>query len=215
MNHHENTIQQFEENSVGRYFSFKPLNTLMMPTDSMDEPPLSVFRDNNETDAASISKLPVPFVVCRNDSLIKEQQQSCWDLPIQAVHHREEKTKPPARRRIISPYPYSHSSQEKVDECEQLLTDGSLSSYLMHGNDGLSVILMDCDDFSISSREMYSLSKDDYMCLHSISDDHTKFWEESMGLQSTRITEECSGIPIEIDLSSSSSVCSSMSDLTI
>ena len=72
-----------------------------------------------------------------------------------------------------------------------------------------------CDDFSISSREMYSLSKDDYMCLHSISDDHTKFWEESMGLQSTRITEECSGIPIEIDLSSSSSVCSSMSDLTI
>lgn len=157
----------------------------------------------------------------------EQQATTCWDQQIQQVSREEESSS----CRIISPYPYPHASQEEIEEREHL-SDCSLSCFmhssigLKQSDDGLSA-LMDCDDFTISSKEIHSLSGDD-ICLHSISDDPTLFWQEAVGIQrETPSQQRDSGIPTEIrivrsadkraspGLSSSSSVCSCMSDLTI
>lgn len=104
--------------------------------------------------------------------------------------------------RVISPYPFSHTSKEEIEEREQLTnafdwtleTEPNDNCGMLNGWDTKCAVQVDysrffelleavndqvmdeCDDFSLSSHEANSLSDDLFF-----SDNPASFWEEGSG----------------------------------
>lgn len=184
----------------------------------------TILQDQENSSGGFFFFKPLNNLIVQTDGFMMDEQQpaeNCWDQQIQKDRREEESSS----CRIISPYPYPHASQEEIEERKHLSDCCSLSCLMQ--NDYGFFARMDYDDFSISSKEIHSLSEVD-VCLHSMSDEPTFFWEQAEEIQTTTPPEERgSEIPREIRIvgsgdskatsgtSSSSSIYSVLSELTI
>jgi hypothetical protein len=202
---------------IAPLFSFKPIvmEAAVPPNDQLLEidpdsssdsldigrgtmTPIDIFRENSMDGGDSIVDEDVgglPFVQRANP--INEQQSATVDdesdfddddtgMEIEGSQYL----------RVISPYPFSHTSKEEIEDREQLTNNlkWGLSSSMHHKchvdystffesseaarNNDLAMS-EEYDDFSLSSHEANSLSKDGF--LGSISEDPASFWEDGAG----------------------------------
>jgi hypothetical protein len=191
-------------------YSFKPIELeLASPIDPSLDPntsgdsidiglcmsPGEIFRGSDEGDIM-FNDAALPFV--RRANPIYDQQSSAGVDSEEEEEYMEDET----CRRVISPYPFSHTSKEEIEELEQLTNafDWNLqgaqndnsrgchekkfsievdySRFFQHGVAVGDQVMDEYDDFSLSSHEANSLSED--LCLGSISEDPASFWEEGI-----------------------------------
>jgi hypothetical protein len=195
---------------IAPIYSFKPIDLdhgspadpLLDPnlsSDSLDiEPgmsPTEIFRESGEGDCM-VEDASLLFVQRANP--IDEQQSGAA-----GEDDDDEDMEEGSCCRVISPYPFSHTSKEEIEEREQLTSvfDWNLqaadsentaarhekkfsiqvdySRFFELGEAVNDQAMDDCDDFSLSSHEANSLSED--LCLASISEDPASFWEDGVG----------------------------------
>ena len=137
-------------------------------------------------------------------------------------HTREDEAMDDASAfRVISPYPFSHTSQEELSEREQLsdafrwtlrstnnsddfltckVTNAAVqvdnSSFFGRIGDQNDAVMEDCDDFSLSIQDADSLSRD--LCL----EDPASFWEDGASTIPSTIFIVRTNSPTEISLGS-------------
>lgn len=191
-------------------YSFKPIDLEPMdreldidPDSSSDSTdighgiltPIDIFRENSMDGDSIIDEDMggLPFV--RRANPINELHSATIDDESDLDDETMETGDLPYFR-VISPYPFSHTSKEEVEDREQLtcLLEWSLekrpkchveySSFFELGdvaNNNINEHAMsdECDDFSLSSNEANSLSHDGF--LDSISEDPASFWQEGVG----------------------------------
>lgn len=168
-----------ENEEIAPLYSFKPIDGDMPLLDNsisndslLSEDgglPTSIFREVSNS-ATTERQLPMA------------SQSSSMGLTSGAVVTDVEMA---ADRHVISPYPFSHASQEEIEDREQLSAvfnwalessstlDCNPHSSKMHFQFENAESLdgaMDCDDFSVESEVS------DNLCLDSISDNPSSFW---------------------------------------
>jgi hypothetical protein len=173
--------------------------------------PIDIFRDNS-MDGDSIADEDMgglPYV--RRANPIDEQHSATIDDESDLDDDTMETGDSP-HFRVISPYPFSHTSKEEIEDREHLtsILEWSLevrpkchvdySGFFALGgaaNNTDQVMSDECDDFSLSSHEANSLSQDGF--LGSISEDPKSFWEEGVG----PVMSDRSQSPTQVSLGSS------------
>jgi hypothetical protein len=174
--------------------------------------PIDIFRGNS-MDGDSIVEEDmggVPYV--RRANPINEQQsgtstiddESDLDDDIMDIGDLQQ-------LRVISPYPFSHTSKEEMEDREQLTSILEWSFEVRPtchvdysgffalddmANNNEQIMSDKCDDFSLSSHEANSLSQDGF--LGSISEDPASFWKEGID----RVISERSHSPTQVSLGS-------------
>jgi hypothetical protein len=177
-------------------FFFKPVDSGNTNLDSSDtgslsgDPsisPLAIFREStDDIDQAP----PLPEVQRANPISDPSSMSSSSEEDLVPLSVDD------GCRVVVSPYPFSHTSQEEIEEREQLwagswtsdmpateLVQNEYSKFLFQVDyarfferTGCQGEVMDCDDFSLSSKEAHSISPED-LC---ISEDPESFWERGV-----------------------------------
>jgi hypothetical protein len=179
---------------VSSFASFKPIEMVLA---SPIDPLMDSSCDTVDTSLELSAEMFYDPCVLEGSEMNSEGDSQTGRRPI-SEHQETDDFLEDHHRRVISPYPFSHTSQQEVEELEQLTNscDWSLQKvrtekgsawggkkisilvdytrFLEFG--GMAVDQVMDDDFSISSREAHSLSDD--FCLSSISDNPASFWEE-------------------------------------
>jgi hypothetical protein len=181
--------QDYAMHAEGIYprFSFKAIDIeTSSASDSYDDElvsPTNIFRDasNSHNDPISVSPLQLA----------------------NPVHEQHDSSENYDSVRVISPYPFSHASQEEIEEREQLTGtldwsmhpedtgDSSITeehihageycvNYSLYFQSGAQQMDCDDDDFSVSSHEANSIEDD--LCLENISEDPASFWKDDHDL---------------------------------
>jgi hypothetical protein len=170
--------------------------------------PIDIFRDNSMDGESIVDEDMGGLPHVRRANPINEQQSATIDESDEDDDTMEAVDLPYFR--VISPYPFSHTSKEEMEDREQLtnILEWSLdirpkchvdySSFFELGDAANSDQVMsdECDDFSLSSHEANSLSQDGF--LGSISEDPASFWEEGVG----PIMSDRSQSPTQVSLGS-------------
>ena len=170
--------------------------------------PIDIFRDNS-MDGDSIVDEDMPYV--RRANPINEQHSATTIDDESDLDDDTMETGELPHFRVISPYPFSHTSKEEMEDREQLtsILEWSLEvrpkchvdysgffGLSDTANDNDQVMSDECDDFSLSSHEANSLSQDGF--LGSISEDPASFWEDGVG----PVMSDRSQSPTQISLGS-------------
>ena len=155
--------------------------------------PIDIFRDNSMDGDSIVDEDMGGLPYVRRANPINEQQSATIDDESDLDDDTMETLDLP-QFRVISPYPFSHTSKEEMEDREQLtrILEWSLevrpkchvdySGFFAlddAANNYDQVMSDECDDFSLSSHEANSLSQDGF--LGSISEDPASFWEEGVG----------------------------------
>ena len=170
--------------------------------------PIDIFRDNSMDGDSIVDEDMGGLPYVRRANPINEQQSATIDESDEDDDTMEAVDLP--HFRVISPYPFSHTSKEEMEDREQLtsILEWTLevrpkchvdySSFFELGDAANhdQVMSDECDDFSLSSHEANSLSQDGF--LGSISEDPASFWEEGVG----PIMSDRSQSPTQVSLGS-------------
>lgn len=195
---------------IAPFCSFKPIDPEQAA--SSIAPPLD---PNSSCDSLEINQGMSPteiFRECGDDDNIMDADEELPRVrranPINDQHIAsgddiDEDAEEGMGSRVISPYPFSHTSKEEIEEREQLTNAFDWSQEAVDSyecSDGHEMkfsiqvdysrffelvgtigdqVMEDCDDFSLSSHEANSLSEN--LCLASISEDPAAFWEVGVG----------------------------------
>jgi hypothetical protein len=186
---------QQESVDLAPSFFFKPVDSANTDLDASDtsslsgDPisPLAIFREaTDDVDRAP----PLPEVQRANpisdpSSMSLSAEEDLVPLSVED-----------GCRVVVSPYPFSHTSQEEIEEREQLwacswtsdmptteLIQNEHNKFLFQVDyahfferKGCQGEVMDCDDFSLSSKEAHSINPEE-LC---ISEDPESFWEQGV-----------------------------------
>jgi hypothetical protein len=207
---------------IAPLYSFKPieLEPAVVPIDRLFEidpdsssdsldigrgilSPIDIFRDSSMDGDSVVDEDMGGLPYVRRANPIDEQPSATVDDESElddddddgAYVNGEMDTRGEPYYRVISPYPFSHTSKEEIEDREQLTSvlEWSLevrpkchvdySSFFELGETANTnndqIMSDDCDDFSLSSHEANSLSEDNF--LGSISEDPASFWEDGVG----------------------------------
>jgi hypothetical protein len=181
--------------------------------------PTDIFRDSIDGESVMDEDMgELPYV--RRANPINEQQSATIDDESDLDDGDDDEIGSSSYFRVISPYPFSHTSEEEIEDRKQLNSVLEWRIKLNHNDKSSSrfgqkchvdyssffelseninndqVMADECDDFSLSSHEANSLSEDGF--LGSISEDPASFWEEGVG----PIMSDRSQSPTQISLGS-------------
>jgi hypothetical protein len=169
--------------------------------------PIDIFRDNSMDSDSIVEEDFGGLQYVRRANPINEQQSATMDDESDFDDDLME-----TQFRVISPYPFSHTSAEEMEDREQLtsILEWSLevrpkchvdySGFFALDNEARNndqFMSEECDDFSLSSHEANSLSQDGF--LGSISEDPASFWEGCVGPEMSDRSQS----PTQVSLGSS------------
>jgi hypothetical protein len=200
-------------NELFSFASFKPID--LDPSTSTDfsgetVSPNTIFRYalNGDEDQcmpdASFLQRANPIVEGRDEDMMAEsgmQQQQQQQQQYQHMYHRH----------IVSPLPLcvderdqavSFSLSYRMEETVDPSVTVDYSQYFAHQTMQINntAVLLDCDDFSISSQEASTISDD--LGLESFSDNPASFWEDGLDFSPPAIRSES---PTQVSLGTQSS----------